>query len=265
MCEEGNVNGEMKINHVSKIKNEDRWFKKKKYLKREQMLSTDSRPMWKSFPFIINHSPPLYNIFMWMQNWICDFWFYLITQSSLTQMPRSAFLVQMDPFGSTFKDWRSLSHHKFKLLKLRFCGRFCGKFLSSVSIPSDPRTILSQELETSLIWKLNASSFRIGASAFHTAENCSVQLLLVAFCLFLDVSLGWGQGKPHIRNSESISSPCPSAHLCCWQLSPWSYILRSFIKGCNKNPALIIHQREPYEHPSHRKNFIQHLLICLFR
>lgn len=29
MGEGGNVNGEMKINHVSKIKSKDRWFKKR--------------------------------------------------------------------------------------------------------------------------------------------------------------------------------------------------------------------------------------------
>lgn len=64
----------------------------------------------------------------------------------IIQMARSSFLVQMDPFGSTFRDWRSFSHLKLKLLKLRFCRRFCGNFLSFVAIPSDPRTVLLQEL-----------------------------------------------------------------------------------------------------------------------
>lgn len=124
----------MKTNHVSKIKNEDRWFKKRnKYLKREQMLPTDLWLIRQSCPFISNYSPFLFHMLIQMKNWICGFCFvFFLNNPVIIQMVKSACLVQMDPCRSIFKDYgERFFHHKPKLLKLKLLQEVLWKVSQS--------------------------------------------------------------------------------------------------------------------------------------
>lgn len=178
----GNVKGEMKINHVSKIKSEDRWFKKRNKGRRGNrccQLSPD--PCGKAAlslvitAFIMSLYRFGFVIFVFLFNNPSSLWW--------PEVPSEFKWTHLDPLLKT-------GDH-FPITNSGYWNWGFAEVLWKMSLFRSstqwPRTALSQEPESSLIWKLCTSSSRTGAGVLHTAENCSVQFLLVAFCLSLDV------------------------------------------------------------------------------
>lgn len=140
MCEEGNVNEEMKTNRVSKIKKEDRWFKNKPSIWRENRCCQPTPASYSkaALPSATTALPFIISFFRWRTGFVGFVSF--LDNPVIIQMVKTACLGQTDPLGSTFKDYRE---HFFYIMNPR---KFCGKCLRSAHIHTGTRPALFQEL-----------------------------------------------------------------------------------------------------------------------